>query len=157
MPPTLDLHLISDNYATHKHPKVQRWLARHPRLRMHFTPTSASWLNMVERFFRDLTQNRLRRGVFRDLRVRLNPNQTGPIILADFEGGPMAETRKLIDCRRFPADKPCSIVISGTEDDVLDLAIIHATTRHGHADTPELRDELRSMLQDESSATSEAT
>jgi len=67
MPSHLDLHLIGDNYATHKHPKVQRWLARHPRFQMHFTPTSASWLNMVERFFRDLTQNRLRRGVFRDL------------------------------------------------------------------------------------------
>ncbi len=61
------LHFICDNYATHKHPKVQRWLARHPRFHLHFTPTSASWLNMVERFFRDLTQNRLRRGVFRDL------------------------------------------------------------------------------------------
>ena len=67
MPAHLELHLIGDNYATHKHPKVQRWLARHPRFHMHFTPTSASWLNMVERFFRDLTQNRLRRGVFRDL------------------------------------------------------------------------------------------
>ena len=61
------LHLIADNYATHKHPKVQRWLQRHPRFHMHFTPTSASWLNMVERFFRDLTVNRLRRGVFRDV------------------------------------------------------------------------------------------
>jgi len=67
MPAHLELHLIGDNYATHKHPKVQRWLARHPRFHMHFTPTSASWLNMVERFFRDLTQNRLRRGIFRDL------------------------------------------------------------------------------------------
>ncbi len=67
MPAHLDLHLIADNYATHKHPKVQRWLQRHPRFHLHFTPTSASWLNMVERFFRDLTQNRLRRGVFRDL------------------------------------------------------------------------------------------
>ena len=67
MPEHLDLHLIGDNYATHKHPKVQRWLERRPRFHMHFTPTSASWLNMVERFFRDLTQNRLRRGVFRDL------------------------------------------------------------------------------------------
>jgi len=67
MPAHLDLHLIGDNYATHKHPKVQRWLERRPRFHMHFTPTSASWLNMVERFFRDLTQNRLRRGVFRDL------------------------------------------------------------------------------------------
>jgi transposase len=67
MPSHLDLHLIGDNYATHKHPKVQRWLERHPRFHMHFTPTSASWLNMVARFFRDLTQNGLRRGVFRDL------------------------------------------------------------------------------------------
>jgi transposase len=61
------LHLIVDNYATHKHPAVQRWLKRHPRFHFHFTPTSASWLNMVERFFRDLTVNRLRRGVFRDV------------------------------------------------------------------------------------------
>lgn len=58
------LHLIADNYATHKHPVVQDWLAKHPRFQMHFTPTSASWLNMVERFFRDLTTERLRRGVF---------------------------------------------------------------------------------------------
>jgi len=58
------LHLIADNYATHKHPVVQEWLAKHPRFNMHFTPTSASWLNMVERFFRDLTTERLRRGVF---------------------------------------------------------------------------------------------
>ena len=58
------LHLIADNYATHKHPKVQRWLGRHKRFHMHFTPTSASWLNMIERFFRDLTCNRVRRGVF---------------------------------------------------------------------------------------------
>lgn len=58
------LHLIIDNYATHKHPNVQKWLVKHPRLHMHFTPTSASWLNMVERFFRDITDKRLRRGVF---------------------------------------------------------------------------------------------
>jgi transposase len=58
------LHLIADNYATHKHPAVQKWLAEHPRFHMHFTPTSASWLNMVERFFRDITTERLRRGVF---------------------------------------------------------------------------------------------
>ncbi len=55
--------MIADNYATHKHAKVQRWLKRHPRFHVHFTPTSSSWLNMVERFFRDLTQNRLRRDV----------------------------------------------------------------------------------------------
>jgi transposase len=58
------LHLICDNYATHKHPVVQQWLDKHPRFVMHFTPTSASWLNMVERFFRDITVKRLRRGVF---------------------------------------------------------------------------------------------
>lgn len=58
------LHLIVDNYATHKHAKVQTWLTKHPRFHLHFTPTSASWLNMVERFFRDITTERLRRGVF---------------------------------------------------------------------------------------------
>jgi len=62
-----ELHLIADNYATHKHPKVQRWLQRHPRFHMHFTPTSSSWLNMVERFFRDLTDKRIRRAAFRDV------------------------------------------------------------------------------------------
>jgi transposase len=66
-PPDKDLHLIADNYATHKHPKVQKWLARHPRFHVYFTPTSSSWLNMVERFFRDLTEQRLRRGIFRDV------------------------------------------------------------------------------------------
>ena len=66
-PPEKQLHLIVDNYSTHKHEKVQRWLKRHPRFHFHFTPTSASWLNMVERFFRDLNANRLRRGVFRDV------------------------------------------------------------------------------------------
>ena len=64
--PKKDLYLIVDNYATHKHPKVKRWLNRHPRFHIHFTPTSSAWLNMVERFFRDLTQHRLRRGVFHD-------------------------------------------------------------------------------------------
>jgi len=63
-PKNKTLHLIADNYATHKHPVVQEWLAKHPRFNMHFTPTSASWLNMVERFFRDITTERLRRGVF---------------------------------------------------------------------------------------------
>ena len=61
------VHIICDNYATHKHPRVQRWLAKHKRFHVHFTPTSASWLNMIERFFRDLTDKRIRRGVFQDL------------------------------------------------------------------------------------------
>lgn len=66
--PELELHVIADNYATHKHPKVKRWLARHPRFHMHFTPTSSSWLNVIERFFRDLTDKRLRRGTFPSVR-----------------------------------------------------------------------------------------
>jgi Protein of unknown function (DUF1059) len=68
----------------------------------------------------------------------------------------MAETRKVIDCRRFPAEKPCSIAISGTEDDVLELAVLHATTVHGHADSPELRQQIRSMLEDDVETASEA-
>jgi len=64
VPADKDVHLICDNYATHKHPKVQEWYKRNPRFHCHFTPTSASWLNMVERFFRDLTDKALRRGRF---------------------------------------------------------------------------------------------
>ena len=66
-PERKEIHLIADNYATHKHPRVQKWLARHPRFHVYFTPTSSSWLNMVERFFRDLTENRIRRGIFHDV------------------------------------------------------------------------------------------
>ena len=69
------IHAIVDNYATHKHPKVIAWLARHPRWTFHFTPTSASWLNAVEGFFAKLTRRRLRRGVFRsvvDLQAAIN-------------------------------------------------------------------------------------
>jgi transposase len=62
--PELDIHIICDNYGTHKHDKVQRWLARHPRIQVHFTPTSSSWLNLVERWFRDLTERCIRRGSF---------------------------------------------------------------------------------------------
>jgi transposase len=66
-PKDKQLHLICDNYATHKHPKVNAWLKKHPRFHVHFTPTSGSWLNMVERFFRSITVDRLRRGVFRSV------------------------------------------------------------------------------------------
>ena len=66
-PLRLDVHLIADNYATHKHPKVKAWLKRHPRFHMHFTPTSASWLNQVERFFGRITAERIRRGVFKSV------------------------------------------------------------------------------------------
>src|SRR5206468_3899079 len=65
--PNLDLHLIVDNYATHKTPAVKRWLKRHSRFHLHFTPTSGSWLNMVERFFAEITRKRIRRGVFKSV------------------------------------------------------------------------------------------
>ena len=63
-PTDKEIHIICDNYATHKHAKVKTWLAKRPRFHIHFTPTSASWLNMVERFFRDITDKCVRRGVF---------------------------------------------------------------------------------------------
>src|SRR5215470_11983593 len=63
-PADLDLHLIVDNYATHKHPKVKAWLKRHKRFHLHFIPTSSSWLNLVERWFREITDKTLRRGAF---------------------------------------------------------------------------------------------
>ncbi len=66
-PKAFDLHLIADNYATHKHPAVTAWLAKHPRFHMHFTPTSASWLNQVERFFGLITHDRIRCGVFKSV------------------------------------------------------------------------------------------
>jgi transposase len=67
VPKTLTVHLILDNYATHTHPEVRSWLARHPRFHLHFTPTSSSWLNLVERWFRELTDKAIRRGVFRSV------------------------------------------------------------------------------------------
>jgi transposase len=67
VPRDKQIHIICDNYSTHKHIKVKRWLELHKRFHVHFTPTSSSWLNMVERFFRDLTQNHIRRGIFKDL------------------------------------------------------------------------------------------
>lgn len=65
--PELDVHLIVDNYATHKTERVKKWLLKHPRYQLHFTPTSASWLNMIERFFAELTNKRIRRGTFRSV------------------------------------------------------------------------------------------
>ncbi len=68
VPVDKEIHIICDNYATHKHPKVKAWEKRNKRFKFHFTPTSASWLNMVERFFRDITENQLRRGVFKSVK-----------------------------------------------------------------------------------------
>jgi len=66
-PAGVDLHLIVDNYGTHKHPRVQSWIRRHPRFHLHFIPTSSSWLNLVERWFREITDKRIRRGAFRSV------------------------------------------------------------------------------------------
>jgi transposase len=84
-PRGLELHLIADNYATHKHPNVKAWLARHPRFHMHFTPTSSSWLNLVERFFADLTGDVIRAGSFasvnelvRDIKAYLAQRNANP-------------------------------------------------------------------------------
>jgi transposase len=69
VPAHLDIHLILDNYGTHKTPRVRRWLARHPRFHVHFTPTSASWLNLVERRFATLTEKQIKRGAHRSTRA----------------------------------------------------------------------------------------
>ncbi len=66
-PAGLNLHLVVDNYGTHKHPRVKSWIRRHPRFHLHFIPTSSSWVNMVERWFREITDKRIRRGVFRNV------------------------------------------------------------------------------------------
>ena len=68
MPRSLDVHLILDNYGTHKTPMIHRWLLRHPRFHLHFTPTGASWLNQVERWFAELTDKQIRRGTHRSTR-----------------------------------------------------------------------------------------
>jgi transposase len=67
VPKHLDLHLVLDNYATHKTPKVKEWLIRHPRFHLHFTPTSSSWLNLVERWFAELTTRKLRHSAHRSV------------------------------------------------------------------------------------------
>ena len=66
-PQELDLHVILDNYGTHRHHRVKEWLTHHPRFVLHFTPTSSSWLNLVERWFRELTDKQIRRGIFRSV------------------------------------------------------------------------------------------
>jgi transposase len=66
--PDLDIHMILDNYGTHKHPEVKKWLAARPRYHLHFTPTSSSWLNQIERWFAETTRKRIRRGTFRRVR-----------------------------------------------------------------------------------------
>ena len=91
VPPKLDVHLVMDNYGTHKTPTIKAWFARNPRFHVHFTPTSASWLNQVERWFATLTQNYIRRGTHRSTRqleqairhyLELNNNNPKPFVLS---------------------------------------------------------------------------
>ena len=95
-PKDKDLHVICDNYATHKHPNVIAWLDKHPRFHVHFTPTSASWLNMVEHFFRDLTTDRLRGGVSRSVPEIVTAIQ-GYIATHDDKPKPFIWTAKATD------------------------------------------------------------
>ncbi len=97
-PKGLQVHLICDNYATHKHPAVKAWLAKHPRFHMHFTPTSSSWLNLVERWFRELTDKALRRGVFHSV----------PDLIAKIE--------EYLDAHN---DEPKPFIWTATVDDIL--------------------------------------
>jgi len=97
-PKGLQVHMICDNYATHKHPNVKAWLAKHPRFHMHFTPTSSSWLNLVERWFRELTDKALRRGVFHSV----------PDLIAKIEKYLAA-----------PNDNPKPFIWTATADDIL--------------------------------------
>jgi transposase len=76
VPKRLRIHLILDNYATHNHPNVKAWLAKHPRFELHFTPTSSSWLNMVEIFFSQLTDKAIRRGIFHNVPDLIDAIQT---------------------------------------------------------------------------------
>jgi transposase len=85
VPKSLQIHMILDNYGTHKHPNVIAWLAKHPWFHLHFTPTSSSWLNLVERWFREITDKAIRRGVFRSvpeliaaIEAYLNANNADP-------------------------------------------------------------------------------
>jgi transposase len=105
--PGLDLHLIVDNYATHKTPAVKRWIKAHPRFHLHFTPTSASWLNMVERFFAEITRNRIRRGAFRsvdELKAAIMEYLENQMPTPSPSSGPSLRTKS---SKRSPARNKC--------------------------------------------------
>ncbi len=105
IPASLQLHLIVDYYGTHKHPRVRSWLERHPRFHLHFIPTSSSWLNMVERWFREITDKRLRRGTFANVRSLIkaikdyirNHNQNPRAFV--WTATPEAITKKIAKCK----------------------------------------------------------
>ena len=94
--PRVKLHIVCDNYATHKHPNVKAWLAKNPRITLHFTPTSGSWLNMVEIFFGIITRQAIRRGTFTSVKTsspRSGPSSTAGTTAASPSSGPRPPTR----------------------------------------------------------------
>ena len=96
VPNGLQIHLILDNYSTHKHANVKKWLAKHPRFHLHFTPTSSSWVNMVERFFGKLTDKAIRRGIFKsvpDLIAAIEAYLQRPTTIPTRSCGPRQPTR----------------------------------------------------------------
>jgi transposase len=96
VPEGLDVHIVMDNYATHKTPKIKAWLTRRPHYHVHFTPTSASWINQVERWFAELTRKRLRRGVHtsvRQLQAVSAPSSTGTTKTPSPSNGPSPPTK----------------------------------------------------------------
>ena len=115
-PAERELHLIIDNYATHKHAKVRAWLERHPRFHFHFTPTSASWLNAIEGFFAKLTKQRLKRGVFKDivdLQAAINRFLTETNQTPDPSSGPLIRTQSSkrlgVRARRWRCSVECPV------------------------------------------------
>jgi len=104
-PKRRDIHLVLDNYGTHKHPSVRQWFVDHPRFHPHYTPTSSSWLNLVERWFAEITQRRIRRGTFRSVRelisviedyIRANNQQPRPFV---WTARASRIIRKVRDCK----------------------------------------------------------
>ncbi len=112
--------MIVDNYGTHTHPDVKAWLEKHPRFHLHFTPTSSSWLNLVERWFRDLTDKAIRRGVF----------QSVPDLIAAIENYLQAHN-----------DDPKPFVWTATAEEI--LAKVHADASPSTSEKPKLRHSTR--------------
>jgi len=107
VPPDLEIHLVVDNYATHKHPKVKRWLASHPRYQVHYTPTYASWLNQVEIWFNIITQRAIRRGTFKSVKelvakIEMFVNQynrtSHPFVWTATEDSILEKIKRLCQC-----------------------------------------------------------
>lgn len=107
VPPDLNVHIIADNYATHKHPRVKRWLASRPRFQVHFTPTYASWLNQVELWFNRITQQAIRRGTFRSVKelvakidafVETSNANARPFVWTATADSILAKVQRLCEC-----------------------------------------------------------